>query len=95
MMFLVHPLIISLFMGSTLKIIFSFKSTCIFLREHEKGSTDQRTVLCKKKMGKQDMLVNTMQRPLNFKRISIVWRNDFEAIIPTQFLQSPFWIFVM
>ena len=49
MMFLVHPLIISLFMGSTLKIIFSFKSTCIFRREHEKGSTDQRTVLCKKK----------------------------------------------
>lgn len=48
MMFLVHPLIISLFMGSTLKIIFSFKSTCIFVREHEKGSTEQRTVLCKK-----------------------------------------------
>ena len=46
-------------------------------------------------MGKQDMLVNTMQHPLNFKRKSIVWTNDFEAIIPTQFLQSPFWIFVM
>jgi len=77
-------------MGSKLKIIFSFKSTCIFLREHEKGSTEQRIELCKKKMGKQDMLVNTMQHPLNFKRKSIVWTNDFEAIIPTQFLQAHF-----